>query len=100
MPIGMALKSILKWMINEPRLKGSIHLNDWERYFDKDLPSGHAHFVGSELAITICMELPVYCGFQSAITMWQRYVYKKHTISQLCACFFVGVMYSIFTVVS
>ena len=103
MPIGMTLKSILKWIINEPRPKGSIHLNNWERYLDKGtngMPSGHAHFVGSELAMTICMKLPVwlqvYSGFQSAITMWQRYAYKKHTISQLCVGFFVGVMYSIF----
>ena len=102
-PIGMALNSILKWMINEPRPKGSIHLNDWERYLDKGtkgMPSGHAQFVGSELAMTICMGLPVwlqvYSGFQSAITLWQRYAYKKHTIAQLCAGFFVGAVYSIF----
>lgn len=103
MPIGMTLKSILKWIINEPRPKGSIYLNEWERYLDKGtkgMPSGHAYFVGSELAMTICMKLPVwlkvYSCFQSAITMWQRYTYKKHTISQLCVGFFVGVMYSIF----
>lgn len=87
-------------MINEPRPKGSIYLNDWERYLDKGMPSGHAYFIGSELVMTIYMELPmwlqVYSGFQSAITMWQRYAYKKHTIAQLCAGFLIGAIYSIF----
>ena len=101
-PIGMALNSILKWMINEPRPKGSVHLNKWERYLDKGtkgMPSGHAQFVGSELAMAVCLGLPLwlqaYSCIQSGITLWQRYAYKKHTIAQLAAGFFVGVVYSI-----
>lgn len=102
-PIGLALNSTLKWVFNEPRPNDSIHLNAWERYLDKGtkgMPSGHAQFVGSEMAMVMCMGLPmglqVYSSIQSGITLWQRYVYKKHTIAQLCAGFLIGVLYSIF----
>lgn len=102
-PIGMALNSILKWMINEPRPKGGIHLNKIERFLDKGtkgMPSGHAQFVGSELGLSMCIGLPkwiqIYALCQSTLTIWQRYAYKKHTGLQLFAGFFVGMLYSLF----
>ena len=100
-PVGMALNSILKWMINEPRPKGSIHLNKIEEYLDQGtngMPSGHAQFVGSEVALAFCLSLPtwlkIYSVAQSTVTIWQRYAYKKHTSLQLFAGFFVGCVYS------
>lgn len=102
-PIGVALNSILKWMINEPRPKGSVHLNRVERLLDKGtkgMPSGHAQLVGSEVAMTVCLRLPLwlraYSVVQACVTLWQRYAYKKHTIMQLAAGLFVGVVYSAF----
>jgi membrane-associated phospholipid phosphatase len=100
-PLGMIINSILKSIIDEPRPKGSIHLNKIERYLDegtRGMPSGHAQFVGSGVALSMCLGLPMWlqlysCG-QAAVTIWQRYSYKKHTAAQLGAGFFVGLLYS------
>jgi len=99
--ISMVLNSMLKMIFNQARPKNSIHLNNVEKYFDNGtsgMPSGHAQFVGTQLAMSVCLGLPlwiiVYAVFQSGISLWQRYAYKKHTIEQLFAGFCIGIVYS------
>mgnify|MGYP001037900987 CR=1 FL=1 len=87
---------ILKKLIRQPRPKGSISVNQLDRLDEGQcgMPSSHAQLMGSMLVFSL---LHFRTGLVStiafmltSITLWQRYVCRKHTISQLAAGLLVG----------
>ena len=99
-PLNVMINSLLKEIINQDRPKGTKHVNKLEEYIDegsKGMPSGHAQVVGSELALaflTCNVVTKFFMIFQTGLTLYQRYSYKKHTIMQLIIGFIIGIIYS------
>lgn len=95
------LNSALKLLIQEPRPSKDmrtleIAIKNGQRLgFDKyGMPSGHAQVCGFCLAfMTILFKSPFISLFYaviSIITLYQRYIYKNHTIPQLIVGFLIG----------
>ena len=106
--LNIALNSILKLIIQEPRpgndMKAlEIGIANGERVsFDKfGMPSGHAQTSGFILVfMTMVFNSPKITAFYlviSFITMVQRYVYNNHTILQLLVGFVTGGMFGYLT---
>ena len=99
-PLNVMINCVLKEIINEDRPAGSKNINKLEAYIDegsKGMPSGHAQVVGSELMLAYLSNsfiTKVLMMFQTGLTVYQRYSYKKHTISQLIIGFIIGIIYS------
>lgn len=95
--LGGLLNQLLKNILRHPRPKNTQYLNKIERCLDGGvygMPSGHAQLVGLALSISLQMRLhpmfSLYLLTQTLITLWQRYVYQKHTIEQLAWGLIVG----------
>ena len=91
--INSFLNKILKLLIREPRPQGQIIFNDHELSTGSEeygMPSGHAQSVAFSsmfsYLITKSPKILMGTSFISAMTIYQRYKYKRHTIGQL----FVG----------
>ena len=75
---------------------------DLEKLIDegtKGMPSGHAQLVGSELLLSLLSNTnfttKTFMVIQSALTLYQRWAYKKHTVMQLIIGFLIGSLYSV-----
>lgn len=97
------LNSLLKLLIQEPRPSKDmkvleIAIKNGQRIgFDKfGMPSGHAQTCGFCLAFVAMVLKSPYVTFLytiiSIITMYQRYIYKNHTIMQLVVGFIIGIV--------
>lgn len=101
-PLNVMINCVLKEVINQDRPIGSKHVNNLEKYIDegsKGMPSGHAQVVGSELMFAFLSNsfiTKIIMLLQTGLTIYQRYIYKKHTISQLIVGLIIGMLYSYF----
>lgn len=101
-PLNVMINCVLKEVINQDRPIGSKHVNNLEKYIDegsKGMPSGHAQVVGSELMFAMLSNsfiTKIIMLLQTGLTIYQRYIYKKHTISQLIVGLIIGMLYSYF----
>lgn len=97
------LNSVLKLLIQEPRPSKDIRTleiaikNGHRLGFDKyGMPSGHAQTCGFCLAfMTMLFKSPfisLFYAVLSMITMYQRYIYRNHTIMQLIIGFAIGLI--------
>ena len=80
----------LKNIIKQPRPTGYLSINDGGEYINKErygMPSGHSAFVfySTTFLWLVKQNIPLLLVelFLCAITVYQRYEYKKHTIEQL-----------------
>lgn len=101
-PLNITINGLLKEIINQDRPPGSRHVNQLERLIDegtKGMPSGHSQLVGSELLLSLLSNTSfttkTFMFVQTGLTLYQRWVYKKHTVMQLIIGFLVGSLYSI-----
>lgn len=90
------INNILKNIIQEPRPSGQIYLNE---QLDKGpisygMPSGHAQSVGFSITfLYLAVHSPaiLYVSiFIGSLTLYQRYTYMRHTLSQLFAGLILG----------
>ena len=91
------VQSVVVSILRHPRPNNTQYLNKIERCLDGGvygMPSGHAQLVGLTLCISLQMRLHPVLSLclltQTLVTLWQRYVYKKHTIEQLVWGLIVG----------
>ena len=90
------INGILKNTIKQPRPKGMRDANflDKKDSLQYGMPSGHAQVVIGFLSF-LTLEFQnafviIFALLQSVITLWQRFVYNKHTFSQLLAGSAIG----------
>lgn len=100
-PLNITINGLLKEIINEDRPDGSMHVNKLEALIDegtKGMPSGHAQLVGSELALAFLSNTTIVTRtimtIQTGLTVYQRWLYKKHSIMQLVIGLWIGMLYS------
>ena len=98
------LNGILKNLIQQSRPSGQIYLNDHDVVPDSapskyGMPSGHAQSVGYSITylylvvnkpIVLCVSL-----FIGALTVYQRFKYRRHTLTQLFAGLVIGSLFAI-----
>jgi membrane-associated phospholipid phosphatase len=91
--LNYCLNAILKKTTMESRPSCPVSINSLDRRDENDygMPSGHAQQVFSKLVIIVRERglfsyLSMFVYFQTLLTIWQRYKFRKHTTSQL----FVG----------
>jgi len=84
----------MKNIIQSPRPTGQIFINKHDLTNDYGMPSGHAQSIGYSITF---MYLVVYSptilyisAFIGAITVYQRYIYKRHTTFQLISGLIIG----------
>ena len=99
-PGSILLNIVLKLLIKEKRPSGTQNVNMLEKLIDDGtygMPSGHAQMVGTQLGIVFFQKshyfLKIATLIQSFATLTQRYIFKKHTASQLIIGFFIGIIY-------
>lgn len=94
--VSLVINIALKETIREPRPQRSVSVNMWDKMDAKQfgMPSSHAQLMGGMLAFTMLHMrnrlLTATAVLQTGLTMWQRYVCRKHTISQLLVGAAVG----------
>lgn len=95
--INSFINGILKNLIQQPRPSGQIYLNDHDIVPDSapskyGMPSGHAQSVGysiTYLYLVVNNPIILYISlFIGALTIYQRFKYRRHTLTQL----FVGLV--------
>jgi membrane-associated phospholipid phosphatase len=95
------LNGVLKLLIREPRPSGNILFNDSENTKKGEqygMPSGHAQSVAFTTMFLYLFTKPadhylvMGAGFIGAITLYQRYKYKRHSISQLLVGTTIGAL--------
>ncbi len=93
------INGILKNIIQQSRPSGQIYLNDHDVVPDSapskyGMPSGHAQSVGYSvtfLYLVVHSPAVLYVSvFIGALTLYQRFKYRRHTISQLFAGLLTG----------
>lgn len=93
------LNGILKNLIQQARPSGQIYLNDHDVVPDSapskyGMPSGHAQSVGYSITFLylVIHSTAVLCAslFIGALTVYQRFKYRRHTISQLFTGLVIG----------
>jgi membrane-associated phospholipid phosphatase len=99
--INSYLNRVLKLLIREPRPAGNILFNDSENTKASEqygMPSGHAQSVAYTAMFLYLFTKPstnyliMGACFVGAITLYQRYKYKRHSISQLLVGTTVGAL--------
>ncbi len=89
--LNLFINIILKHIIQEPRPSGQIYLNEHDTVDSSaskyGMPSGHAQSVAFSITYTyLVIHSPVILiinSFIGVLTIYQRYKYRRHTISQL-----------------
>ena len=91
------LNGFLKHIIREPRPANQRHINEHDRPNHADrfgMPSGHAQMTGYAITFLYLVVrnpcLLVISVFIGALTVFQRYAYRRHTATQLFAGLTVG----------
>lgn len=94
--VNALVNRVMKNIIQSPRPTGQIFISKHDNDITSDygMPSGHAQSVGYSITF---MYLVVYSPvilyistFIGAITIYQRYSYKRHTIFQLISGLIIG----------
>ena len=80
----------LKLLFREPRPENPIHFSEYEKYSNEEkygMPSGHAQSIVFTIVFLWLVkrspDIFMVTGFIGAITLYQRFKYRRHTISQL-----------------
>jgi membrane-associated phospholipid phosphatase len=93
------LNTTLKNIIQERRPTGQIYFNEHDitpsdKFVTYGMPSGHAQSTGYSIAflylVTQSPALLIGSAFIGSLTLYQRYKYRRHTISQLLIGLFIG----------
>jgi membrane-associated phospholipid phosphatase len=96
--INIVLNIILKNIIKDPRPSDEKSFLDVERlHMDKyGMPSGHAQTAWYNVGIIMLNKVPIYIKILSIIiaclTIYQRYIYKNHTVIQLVVGMIIGLL--------
>jgi membrane-associated phospholipid phosphatase len=97
--VNSLANNVIKNIIQAPRPTEQIFLNNYDKcthdiISDYGMPSGHAQSVGYSITFLylVVYSPPVFyiSIFISAITMYQRYTYNRHTIIQLIVGLIIG----------
>lgn len=88
---NVIMNKTIKQIIKEPRPDGSQHIKFMEQFHGSEIygmPSGHAQSVFYSAIFLYDAHIVIFYFslFISAITLFQRYKFKRHTLTQL----FVG----------
>ena len=99
--VNSLINSGLKQLIREPRLKNQIYLNKYDvseaniNIHKYGMPSGHAQSTGYSIAflylVSNSQTMLMISSFIGALTVYQRYVYRRHTIEQIITGLVVGI---------
>ena len=99
--ISFLLNDFLKKTIRQKRPQESKSITMFEAKIDKNslgMPSGHAQTSSLLLTLSYLTNLPILLLLLLLIlffiTVWQRYMYKKHTLNQLLFGTITGVLFS------
>lgn len=97
------VNTVIKNTIRQPRPSKSLNVNRFDAY-DVDhfgMPSSHAQLVVGMLTFAMFQFnndlITAFLGVQALITMWQRYVCRKHTASQLAVGALLGTFIGYYT---
>ena len=91
--LNLLVNLVLKNVVRQPRPLGAINVNQWDKLDEHQygMPSLHAQLMGSMLLYALLHSqkwgLPI---LFTAVTLWQRYVCRKHTVLQLAAGVLTG----------
>ena len=95
--LSSVVNHVLKILIKQPRPKGTKDIDKYEKRLDKGsfgMPSGHAQMHSSIITLAYYSNFPFYiiCVMilLLIISLFQRFTFKKHTISQLLFGVIVG----------
>ena len=97
--VNSFLNGVLKNIIQEARPSGQVYLNDHDVVPDSapskyGMPSGHAQSVGySTTFLYLVVRSPailIISSFIGALTIYQRFKYRRHTLSQLFTGLVIG----------
>lgn len=95
--LGVIVNGILKKLINQPRPKGKKDIDKYEKLLNKGslgMPAGHAQMHSSIITLAYYSNFPFYIISLMIlfliISLFQRFKFKKHTISQLFFGLVVG----------
>jgi len=95
--LNYALNEILKHLIQQPRPQDIAYINTWDsspHIGPYGMPSGHAQQVVSEATyIALAFKNPYATAVSAciaALTLYQRYIYQKHTALQLIVGSIIG----------
>lgn len=96
--ISFLLNDFLKKTIRQKRPQESKSITMFEAKIDKNslgMPSGHAQTSSLLITLSYLTNLPILLLLLILffITIWQRYVYKKHTLNQLLFGTITGVLF-------
>jgi len=103
--LNIGLNKVLKLIIREPRPSNYIFFHNYELYKNEEMfgmPSGHAQVVFFSTIYLFLVKSNVYVLiislFVCALTLYQRFKYRRHTVSQLfygsiTGSLFAGVAY-------
>ncbi len=99
--ISSMTNSGLKQLIREPRPRNQIYLNKYDiseaniSNHKFGMPSGHAQATGYSITFLYLVSkshtMLMVTSFIGATTLYQRYVYNRHTIGQLIVGLFIGI---------
>jgi membrane-associated phospholipid phosphatase len=99
--ISSMTNSGLKQLIREPRPRNQIYLNKYDiseaniSNHKYGMPSGHAQATGYSITflylVSKSQALLMITSFIGATTLYQRYVYNRHTIGQLVIGLLIGI---------
>ena len=91
------INELLKRLIKQPRPQDIAYINTWDsppHLGNYGMPSGHAQQVISEATFIILAFQNQYATFAailiSILTIYQRYIYHKHTVMQLAVGSIIG----------
>lgn len=97
--VNILLNGVLKQLIREPRPNGNTLFNDSENTEGVEqfgMPSGHAQSVAYTATFlylfTKSPDIFIGACFIGAITIYQRYKYKRHSIGQLLVGVTIGAL--------
>ena len=99
MLVSSVLNTFLKHTIRQPRpSKTGIMHSEFESVTGAEqygMPSGHSQSVAFSTAFIYLVTKSIYsligCSFVSCLTFYQRYKYKRHSVSQIIMGAFTGV---------
>jgi membrane-associated phospholipid phosphatase len=95
------LNRVFKKLIKQSRPTGIDYINAWDSFPSSSygMPSGHMQNVTTAATFIILFfknnNFSIYAIFQSILTGYQRWYYKKHTIEQIITGAIIGIMLGI-----